>query len=78
MLSIIFIWSSSHLVSHMFVVIVQSYKYQEEYQKALEEFHMAGQLDPSWNDPGVEEKAILTYLDNVVTLSHRRVGATMV
>ena len=53
--------------------ILQSYKYQEEYQKALEEFHAASQLDPSWTDPATEEKALLTYLDNVVALTQQRV-----
>ncbi|XP_076448963.1 tetratricopeptide repeat protein 5-like [Babylonia areolata] len=49
-----------------------SYKYQEEYQKALEEFDLAAQLDPSWSDPGMEEKALLTYLDSVVTLTQKQ------
>ncbi|KAK7114758.1 tetratricopeptide repeat protein 5-like isoform X2 [Littorina saxatilis] len=49
-----------------------SYKYQEEYQQALEGFHTASQLDPSWTDPLTEEKALLTYLDNIVTLTEKR------
>nr|KAG5707484.1 hypothetical protein BaRGS_011988 [Batillaria attramentaria] len=46
-----------------------SYKYQEEYQLALSEFHVASQLDPSWEDAQAEEKSLLAYLDNVVALT---------
>lgn len=53
---------------------MQSYKYQEEYQLALDGFSLAAQLDPSWENAETEERALLTFLDNVVTLTKNNVS----
>ncbi|XP_064610939.1 tetratricopeptide repeat protein 5-like [Liolophura sinensis] len=44
------------------------YKYQEEYQLALEGFARAGALDPSWPEPGNMVKQVLAYLQQVSDL----------
>ncbi|KAK6185969.1 hypothetical protein SNE40_008094 [Patella caerulea] len=45
-----------------------AYKYQEDYQLALEEFTQASQLDPSWSEPRDREKQLISYLNKVSEL----------
>ncbi|KAJ8676584.1 hypothetical protein QAD02_012371, partial [Eretmocerus hayati] len=42
-------------------------KYQEEYKLALESFHKAKLLDPTWETPSEKQLELLKYLDNVQT-----------
>ncbi|BFZ12632.1 hypothetical protein BsWGS_15671 [Bradybaena similaris] len=39
-----------------------TYKYQEDYQKAIDGFSLASQLDPSWMEAKVKETELLNYL----------------
>lgn len=50
------------------------YKYQEEYQLALEGFARAGALDPSWPEPASMEKQVLAYLQQVSDLISTKVS----
>lgn len=42
-------------------------KYQEEYKLALESFHQATLLDPTWETPSEKQEDLLKYLNNVQT-----------
>ncbi|XP_058789321.1 tetratricopeptide repeat protein 5-like [Phymastichus coffea] len=42
-------------------------KYQEEYKLALESFHQASLLDPTWDTPRDKQNELLKYLNNVQT-----------
>jgi hypothetical protein len=41
---------------------MQTYKYQEDYQKALDGFSVSAQLDPSWMEAKTKETELLNYL----------------
>ncbi|KAK3579170.1 hypothetical protein CHS0354_022707 [Potamilus streckersoni] len=45
-----------------------AYKYQEEYQLALEGFNLAARLDPSWSEPTEQENKLMVFLTNVTEL----------
>ncbi|ESO82669.1 hypothetical protein LOTGIDRAFT_229738 [Lottia gigantea] len=45
-----------------------AYKYQEDYQAALEGLTKASLLDPSWSEPKDREKQLIAYLTNVKQL----------
>ncbi|KAL5022265.1 hypothetical protein ScPMuIL_001420 [Solemya velum] len=49
-----------------------AYKYQEDYQSALEGFSRAAQLDPGWDEPTDCEKKLITYLTNVTELTNNK------
>ncbi|CAL1537563.1 unnamed protein product [Lymnaea stagnalis] len=45
-----------------------TYKYQEDYQKALEGFSTASQLDPSWVEAKTKEADLLTHLCEIQSM----------
>ncbi|XP_049765526.1 tetratricopeptide repeat protein 5-like [Schistocerca cancellata] len=45
-----------------------AYKYEEEYNLALESFSKAQSLEPTWDDPRLKERQLLKYLENVQDL----------
>merc|ERR1712142_71224 len=49
-----------------------AYKYQEEYQKALEGFSKAMTLDAGWTEPLGQETRLLDYLSRLTTLQNSR------
>ncbi|KAJ8302716.1 hypothetical protein KUTeg_019112 [Tegillarca granosa] len=49
-----------------------AHKYQEDYQLALDGFIMAGQLDPTWQNPAMAEKQLVNFLTNVTELSESK------
>ncbi|WAR11624.1 TTC5-like protein [Mya arenaria] len=44
------------------------YKFEENYQAALEGYAHAALLDPGWTDPNVQEQRLLTYLASVAEM----------
>ena len=48
----------------MLICFLQAYRYQEEYELALDGFGKAAVLDPEWNDPKEERRKLENYLRN--------------
>lgn len=57
--------------------ILQAFKYEEDYQSALEGFSMASKLDPTWPEPIEHEKHLMAFLSNVSELTQSKVGALL-
>lgn len=49
-----------------------AYKYEEDYQAALDGFSMASKLDPTWKEPGEHEQHLITYLTNLTELTETK------
>ena len=45
-------------------MLLQAYRYQEEYALALGGFEKAALLDPQWEDPREEKRKLESYLGN--------------
>ena len=55
-------------------MMFQALKYQEDYELALQGFHRAKTLDPTWNEPGEEETKLKSYLSRLQTLVYAKVN----
>ncbi|XP_076109796.1 tetratricopeptide repeat protein 5-like [Mytilus galloprovincialis] len=49
-----------------------AFKYEEDYQAAVEGFSMASKLDPTWTEPGEHEKNLMSYLTNLRDLTEQK------
>lgn len=57
----------------LFFFYPKAYKYQEEYQKALEGFSKAMALDAGWMEPQEQEMRLMDYLSRLTTLQSSQV-----
>lgn len=51
----------------------QVYKFEENFQAALEGFSHAALLDPGWKEPLVQEQRLLSYLASVTEMIDEKV-----
>ncbi|CAG2250322.1 Tetratricopeptide repeat protein 5 [Mytilus edulis] len=49
-----------------------AFKYEEDYQAAVDGFSMASKLDPTWTEPGEHEKNLMSYLTNLRDLTEQK------
>lgn len=50
------------------------YKFEENFQAALEGFSHAAMLDPGWKEPTLQEQRLLTYLASVAEMVDEKVN----
>jgi hypothetical protein len=53
--------------------LFKAFKFEEDFQKALEGFSHASLLDPSWNAPEAQEKQLCSYLTSVSEMIEAKV-----
>jgi hypothetical protein len=53
--------------------LFKAFKFEEDFQKALEGFSHASLLDPSWNAPEAQEKQLCSYLTSVSQMIEAKV-----
>lgn len=61
------------MIESLFFFYPKAYKYQEEYQKALEGFSKAMALDAGWVEPQEQEMRLMDYLSRLTTLQSSQV-----
>lgn len=61
------------MIESLFFFYPKAYKYQEEYQKALEGFSKAMALDAGWMEPQEQEMRLMDYLSRLTTLQSSQV-----
>ena len=59
------------------IVYLKVYRFEEDFQAALEGFSKASQLDPGWKEPEQQEKSLMNYLTVVTEMIEAKVIKTM-
>lgn len=57
----------------MMFIFSQAYKFEEDFQSALEGYSHASLLDPSWSVPESEERQLIAHLNSVKEMIEAKV-----